>query len=245
MLYDASLKCDPAQHGVLRLARLLEPLGIKFKPKELVQLNTREQFRELIEVRFRQLGINPKKDLLVGIHAFAAPTSKWRAYPPERAVELIRRLRRGGCKIALTGLPSDSTTAKEVIAALGDPERVYDFSDLPSDALFYLIKNYSLLISIDSGPMHIAAAQGVPVIGLFGPKPPAVSGPFPPNKHVCFHKTPKGHKHHWSKAWSHGCAQEYIKQITVDEIYAAARKILGIKIKRQKFSAKDFLIRAS
>lgn len=247
MLYDASVKGDPSEHGVLRLARLLEPLGIKFKPKELVPLNTGEQYRKLIEVRFQQLGINPKKDLLVGIHAFAAPTSIWRAYPPERVVELIKQLRAGGCKIALTGLSSDSTTAKQVIAAVGDPSWLYDFSDLPSDALFYLIKNYSLLISIDSGPMHIAAAQGVPVIGLFGPKPPSISGPYPlkSSKHVCFHKVPKGHKHDWSKAWAHSCAAEYIRGISVDEIYSAARKILGIKVKRQKFSAKDFLIRAS
>jgi len=245
MLYDASVKGDESEHGVTRLAKLLLPLGIKFKPKELVPLNTSEQYRKLIEVRFQQLGINPKKDLLVGIHAFAAPTSVWRAYPPERVVELIKQLRAGGCKIALTGISSDSTTAKQVIAAVGDPSWLYDFSDLPSDALFYLISKYSLLISIDSGPMHIAAAQGVPVIGLFGPKPPSVSGPYPLSKFVVFHKIPKGHKHEWSKAWAHGCAPEYIKQITVDEIYSAARKILGIKVKKAKFSAKDFLIRAS
>lgn len=247
MLYDESVDDDWNQHVVIRFARLLRPFGINFKPKELVPLNTGEEYRKLIEARFQQLGINPKKDLLVGIHAFAAPTSKWRAYPPERVVELIRRLRAGGCKIALSGISSDSTTAKEVIAAVGDPSWLYDFSDLPSDALFYLVKNYSLLISIDSGPMHIAAAQGVPVIGLFGPKPPYVSGPFPlkSSRHVCFYRVPKGHRHDWSKAWSHGCAPEYIQQISVDEIYNAARKILGIKVKKTKFSAKDFLIRAS
>ena len=246
MLHDASVSAPAGKHGAIRLAHLLEPLGVKFTPKELVPLQTGEQYKKLIDTRLRQLDIIPKKDLLVGMHAFAAPTSQWRAYPQERVVELIRRLRAGGCKIALTGLSSDSTTAREVIAALGDPSWVYDFSDLPADALFYLIKNYSLMISIDSGPMHIAAAQGVPVIGLFGPKPPTLSGPFPPNRHVTFHRAPKGHHHKTSdEAWAHGCAPDYIKQITVDEIYSAARKILGIKVKKQKFSAKDFLIRAA
>ncbi|MCX6772867.1 MAG: hypothetical protein NTV88_03815 [Candidatus Micrarchaeota archaeon] len=153
-------------------------------------------------------------------------------------------MRLSGCKIALTGLSSDSTTAKDVMGALADPTNVYDFSDLPADALFYLIKNYSLMVSIDSGPMHIAAAQNVPTIGLFGPKGPSVSGPFPLKKFTCFHKAPKGHYHKSdAEAWKHGCAPDYIKQITVDEVYKAARKILSPKLKKIKFNARRYVIR--
>lgn len=243
-LYDVSVRGNPAEHGVPRLARLLAPLGVKFRPRELVPLNTGDECRKLIDARFRLLGISPKKDKLVGIHAFAAPTSSWRAWPVGHVVELARRLRSAGCKIALTGISSDSSTAKEVIGAVGDPTHVYDFSDIPADALFYLIKNYSLMISIDSGPMHIAAAQGVPVIGLFGPKPPSVSGPYPLGRHVCFHRAPRGHRHKTSdEAWAHGCAPDYIKQITVDEVFEAAVKKLGIRGK--KSGKKDFQIRAS
>ena len=232
--YDASVKADETAHGLVQLASLLEPLGVKFKPR-LVPLHTTPAHKKLIDARFRSLGINPKKDLLVGVHAFAEPTVAWRAYPKEQAVELVRRLRDDGCCIALTGMSSDSTAAKQVIGSLSDTTNVYDFSDLPSDALFYLIKNYSLLISMNSSPRHIAAAEGVPLIALFGHQPPTQPDPFMPKKHVILYRPPKGHNHKTpEEAWAHGCAPEYMKQITVDEIHAAARKLLGRKLRRRK-----------
>jgi lipopolysaccharide heptosyltransferase II len=44
-----------------------------------------------------------------------------------------------------------------------------------------LINNCSLIIANDSGPMHIAAALGVPVLGLFGPTDPKMHGPYSEN----------------------------------------------------------------
>ena len=46
---------------------------------------------------------------------------------------------------------------------------------------FALIDKCKLFISNDSGPMHIAAAQGVKTIGLFGPNLPIRFGPYGPN----------------------------------------------------------------
>ncbi len=44
-----------------------------------------------------------------------------------------------------------------------------------------LIKNCDLVIANDSGPMHIAAALGVPTLGIFGPTNPKAHGPYSPN----------------------------------------------------------------
>lgn len=46
-------------------------------------------------------------------------------------------------------------------------------------ALPDVITSAKLVVSNDSGPMHLAAAQGVPVLALFGPTPPACYGPYP------------------------------------------------------------------
>ena len=45
-----------------------------------------------------------------------------------------------------------------------------------------LVANAKLCVTNDSGPMHIAAAAGVPVLGIFGPTPPLLYGPFPPER---------------------------------------------------------------
>ena len=44
-----------------------------------------------------------------------------------------------------------------------------------------LLKRCSILISNDSGPMHIAAAVGTPVLGIYGPTNPILQGPYGPN----------------------------------------------------------------
>jgi ADP-heptose:LPS heptosyltransferase len=43
-----------------------------------------------------------------------------------------------------------------------------------------LIARAKFCVTNDSGPMHIAAAMGVPVLGIFGPTSPELYGPFPP-----------------------------------------------------------------
>ena len=49
-----------------------------------------------------------------------------------------------------------------------------------------LIARAKFCVTNDSGPMHIAAAMGVPVLGVFGPTSPELYGPFPPS-------SPKNH----------------------------------------------------
>ena len=54
---------------------------------------------------------------------------------------------------------------------------------LKGEELLALVTNCDLIISIDSGPVHLAGAVGTPVIGLFGPLDPALI--LPPNAQAC------------------------------------------------------------
>ena len=57
----------------------------------------------------------------------------------------------------------------------------------PLAALPGLIRQASWVIANDSGPMHLAAALGVPTLALFGPTDPGQYGPYPltaPTNHV-------------------------------------------------------------
>jgi len=58
---------------------------------------------------------------------------------------------------------------------------------LPIEAMPALIERARLVIANDSGPMHLAAAMGKPVLGIFGPTDPLRYGPYPlkhPNHHI-------------------------------------------------------------
>ena len=79
-------------------------------------------------------------------------------------------------KIVLTGARNDSVIRR--IKSLMKLEAV-DLSGKTSlRDLAWLYKKAALLITTDSGPMHLAAAVGTPVIALFGPTSPARTGPY-------------------------------------------------------------------
>lgn len=66
--------------------------------------------------------------------------------------------------------------------ALKQSTQFYDLrSTLPIENLPILISKAQLVIANDSGPMHLAAAMKIPILGLFGPTDPHLYGPYPLN----------------------------------------------------------------
>jgi heptosyltransferase-2 len=102
----------------------------------------------------------------------SCPSKRW---PPERFRAVARELNRvKGLRIFLTGTPDERGLCSEV--KKGIEAEVTDLSGkLSLGELAWLIKGARLLISNDSGPVHIAAALDVPVISLFGRSDPGLS----------------------------------------------------------------------
>jgi heptosyltransferase-2 len=100
---------------------------------------------------------------LAGVHPGAAwATKRWL---PERFAELCRRLKADGLTPVLVGGPGDAALGAELARASGaaDLTGKTDLEDLKS-----LMGRLSLFVTNDSGPMHLAAAAGVPVVAIFG-----------------------------------------------------------------------------
>lgn len=231
-LYDANVHYNDGQHVVFTFCDLLAPLGIAARPKELVRLRYGEDARKAADLRFEANNIRPRTGKpIVGIHAFCGPTAPWRAWPKERFAELIDRITaRYDCTVIMTGSGAEAAGNEQIISMLKRKNRVYSFPDLSASTLFYLISQYNLMISNDTGPMHIAAAQGVPTIGLFGPNTPERFGPFPPEKNAAFYHQMPGHpviNVHLNEF--RACDGECMRMITVDEVFGAADSILSRK----------------
>ncbi|MDO8673996.1 MAG: lipopolysaccharide heptosyltransferase II [Dehalococcoidia bacterium] len=95
--------------------------------------------------------------------------------------------------------------------------------------LVALIARCRLLVSGDTGPMHIANALGVPVVAIHGPTDPALSGPYGGSATVVRHDVPCGPCYDLSEVAD--CPRHdpiCMTSITVEEVYAAAkRQIVG------------------
>jgi ADP-heptose:LPS heptosyltransferase len=105
---------------------------------------------------------------------------------------------------------------------------------LKSNELVALIAGCDLIISIDSGPVHVAGAVGVPVVGLFGANAPQYRlPPDSPGSGVftqlpcifCHHATPKGH-------WQSGCPYDIrcMKELDVETVFQAVKNMLAKKV---------------
>jgi len=103
-----------------------------------------------------------------GINAGSAwPTKRW---PAENWARLIKKLAaRNGGKVLMVGGPGEKDWNAE-IERLAGPANCLNLTGKTSMAeLMEAIRPLKVFISNDSGPMHIAAALGVPAVGVFGP----------------------------------------------------------------------------
>lgn len=92
-----------------------------------------------------------------------------RAWPARRWVETARLLSRGGARIVVTGAPAETELTAEV-AAGGGPD-LGGRTSLPE--LADVLARAAAVVVANTGPAHLAAAVGTPVVSLFAPTVPA------------------------------------------------------------------------
>jgi ADP-heptose:LPS heptosyltransferase len=111
------------------------------------------------------------------------PTARWRTklWELDRWRALARTLLAGGVGVILTGSRDDDSVAAAILAGL-DPAPLCLVGRLSLTQLTAVLQAVDLMITVDSGPMHIAAAVGTPVVALFGPTDPRRTGPLGPGR---------------------------------------------------------------
>lgn len=105
------------------------------------------------------------------------PGAGWGAkqWPAERLGVVAKQLAADGLKSLVNFGPGEEKLAQAVEAAsTGSAEAV----GCTLTELIALTRRAKLFIGGDTGPMHLAAALGVPVVAIFGPTDPARNGPF-------------------------------------------------------------------
>jgi len=138
------------------------------------RLDLSEAARETARAHLAAAGIDPSaRPVLLAPGAAWSWTKRW---PPERFGRLAAHLAAAGTSVAVAIGPGEEDLARGVTEAAGASIPVLGASLDPVElaALFSLAR---VVIANDSGPMHLAAAVGTPVIALFGPTDPGRTGP--------------------------------------------------------------------
>ncbi|MGE4421719.1 MAG: lipopolysaccharide heptosyltransferase II [Pseudodesulfovibrio sp.] len=157
-----------------RLMELVRPLGID-GPAPEARLVLPEKARQAADRFWETSGFDRP---VLGVH----PGSTWptKCWPVDYFSEIVRRAADGGAHVLVFAGPGEEEVAAQVIdRAQADPNRVTNLAgQLTLPELAAYLGRLDAYLTNDSGPMHLAWTQDVPLVALFGPTVKAL-GFFP------------------------------------------------------------------
>jgi heptosyltransferase-2 len=166
------------------------------------------------------LGID-RNEFLIGVHPGSSfgETKRWF---PERFAHVMDLLQKPGRKFVLLGGPGEEGLAERISAIMASPLINTVGKTTVAEALV-LVSRCGLFLSNDSGLMHAAAALRIKQVALFGPTDPEKTAPLN-DEAVVIH--PQGIS--CTPCFKRKCPENFdcMKAITVEEVYAAAEKLL-------------------
>ncbi|MBS0607278.1 MAG: lipopolysaccharide heptosyltransferase II [Verrucomicrobia bacterium] len=209
------------QHLVVTYKMLLEPLGVPVSdtvprlhltPKEIADAST----------LLKQRGV-PEGVTIVGINPGATYGSA-KCWLPERFREVAERLLQDqDLYLVFFGDQATASLVGEICEGLSS--RVINLAGSTTlRELASIISLCDVLLTNDSGPMHVADAVGTPIVALFGSTSDIVTGPYRSGTVI--------HKHvECSPCYQRTCPIDFrcMKRIEADEVFLAIQKMLSGK----------------
>jgi len=210
------------RHAVEKYLSLLDPFGIRESQWVIrFPLSWSPQDEEWAGRFWKQEGFGRdggKRETVVAVNPGAHwPSKQWM---PERYAQVADRLVKDrGIRVLILWGPGEQPLAERIARSMREPSVIAPETDLKR--LAALIKRCRLLITGDTGPLHIAAALGVPTVSLFGPSDPARNGPYGQGHAIVRSVIPAAT--HWQKK---EVGDHWMKAIPVEAVVEAAVSLL-------------------
>jgi ADP-heptose:LPS heptosyltransferase len=163
---------DPAIHVVDNYLETLAPLGIAFADRKL-EISFGKDDEQFADGFFSSENFDNKPVIALNPGA-SHPVNRWSTNRFAVLADMLAE--KLSAKVILVGGPQDSALAHEIISKTeSKPLDLTDRTSLLQTAA--LLKKCALLVSGDTGPLHLATAVGTRVVALFGAADPARTGP--------------------------------------------------------------------
>jgi len=205
-------------HAIDRYLHLAREAGVSIRGPVRFPLPPWPDAERWVDHCLTAAGIGPNERVCV-IH----PAARWatKRWPADRFASLADRLaEQQGWRVILAAGAGERDQAAAVTTVMQRPH--LDLSGrttLPQ--LAALLRRAALLVTNDSGPMHLAVAVGTPVVALFGPTDPRAVGPYGPG-HIVLRKAID-----CSSCTRQRCVRELacLNAISIEEVYAAVGSV--------------------
>jgi len=156
--------------------------------------------------------------------AVVNPGAGWlsKLWPAEGYAQVCDALAREySLPVVLNCGPGEEELAEQVARACGRSRPIPYSGEVPG--LIALLRRSRLMVGPDTGPVHLAAALGVPTVGLFGPTDPLRNGPYGPRQITV---RPEGAATSHSRS---ATSADLMEQIPTEQVLDAIREMLGKK----------------
>jgi len=158
----------------------------------------------------------------LGIASFAIvnPGAGWGAkqWPAQRFGQVAQALAVHNIKTLVNVAAGEEDLAREVVEASGG--NAFELR-CTIGQLIALTRRARIFLGGDTGPLHLAAALGIPVVAIYGPTDPLRTGPFGTKSIVLRHPESQTTFSH------HREPEEGLLKVSVEEVVSAARFLLG------------------
>ncbi|MBN2056556.1 lipopolysaccharide heptosyltransferase II [bacterium] len=211
---------DGIEHETWHYLRLLSLLDIT--PAACApQIHVNPHARKRAAVFLRAAGHDHRPLLAVFPGAAYGPAKQW---PARGFAGLIQAAEEEfGFHAILLGAASDQQACSTVIEAMeqGGSETINAAGFLSLGTTAALLSGCALCVANDSGGMHMAAALGVPTVGIFGPTDPRRTAPL--GSHAGYVEAPVECRPCLKRRCDH---HECMRAITVEQVMNRVRKVL-------------------
>lgn len=177
-LYTDKVKYNDRQHAAQTFLDLVKVLGSDYAFGKLPKLAYSKSDKNAVDKFLKNNGIK-SNDFVVCVAPGAAESAKSRMWPFERYAELCDEIiAKHNAKIIFVGNSNELELVESIQKNMENKQTINAAGKITLNQLFCLIEKSDLFIGNDAGPMHIAAAQSVKTLGLFGPNLPIRFGPY-------------------------------------------------------------------
>lgn len=149
-------------------------LGIDDRRNDGLQFETCPEWEETVRAFYREQGVAEGQKLIGFNIGSAVPQKRW---PPKRFAHVADYFSQEGYRCVFFGGTMDIDMVRAATSSMTQ-EPIVATGKFSLGELAAAIKRCSLFITNDSGPMHVAVSQHVPVVALYGPSNPKFYGPY-------------------------------------------------------------------
>jgi ADP-heptose:LPS heptosyltransferase len=226
---NQTLQWEDLTHGVEYRLKAAELAGCRISDKRMV-LPIEKDGESAVNEFLENSGISDT-DSIIGFQAGASTLS--RMWFPNRFAELGKKLINSypELKIIITGSPEEYDLCRKIADAIGE-KTIVSAGKIPLKYISSLLRRFRVLVSGDTGIMHMSIAVGTPVIALFAVADAKKSGPYyDMEKHIVIQKE-KTCEPCVSKKCKH---QTCMENISIDEVFDALSSHLKLEISNAQY----------